>query len=81
MTFDPYTNRIPHMTAAEESIAALPADDRVAKLVEALEEIAKQKRTDELDNEYEVECADFEDGYDFCVDRARAALAAWEAGK
>jgi len=41
---------------------------------EALEEIARQKKTDELETEYNVEVASFEDGYDLCIDRARAAL-------
>ena len=43
------------------------------------------KRTNELETEYDAECADFEGGYDACIDRARAALIAkpaqvdWEA--
>jgi hypothetical protein len=40
-------------------------------LLAAIEEIARQKKSTELDNEYEVECADFEDGYDACIDTAR----------
>lgn len=48
--------------------------------VKALREIAKQKRTDELETEYDVEYADFEGGFDDCINRARAALAKiWEA--
>lgn len=43
--------------------------------VKALREIARQKRTDELGTKYDVECADFEGGYDECISRARAALA------
>ena len=47
---------------------------RELKLKAALEDIAKQKRTDELATEYDVECTDFEGGYDACIDKARAAL-------
>jgi hypothetical protein len=49
-------------------------DAELARKTAALTEIAKQKRTNELDTEYEAECADFEGGYDACIDRARAAL-------
>ena len=55
-----------------------PLSDLRAKLavaVEALSEISKQKKTTEISTEYEVEFADFEDGYDTCIDEARAALA------
>lgn len=45
------------------------------KAEDALAEIAKQKKSDEFDTEYDVEVADFEGGFDSCVDRARAALA------
>lgn len=48
---------------------------RIEQLEAALREIAKQKKTNELVTEYDVEMADFEDGYDMCIDRARAALA------
>ena len=44
------------------------------KAEEALEDISRQKKTDELETEYEVECADFEAGFDTCVDVARATL-------
>lgn len=47
----------------------------VGRLREALEKISTQKKTNELDTEYDVEFADFEDGYDMCIDTARAALA------
>jgi hypothetical protein len=50
-------------------------DARVERLREALVEIAKQKKTDELETEHDVEVAAFEDGYDACIDRARAAIA------
>ena len=43
-----------------------------AKAEEALANIASQKKTDELETEYEAECVDFEAGYDVCIDVARA---------
>lgn len=49
-------------------------DAEIARLREALERISRQKKTDELETEYDVECASFEDGFDLCVDVARAAL-------
>ena len=52
---------------------ALPAaqpDPREA----ALRDIARQKKTDEMDTEYDVEYADFEGGYNAIIDVARAAL-------
>ncbi len=52
----------------------------VAVLVEALRQIAKQKRTDELDTEYDVDIADFEGGYDEFINRARVALARVKEG-
>lgn len=61
--------RLPDLEAAH--ISAL---DRIAVLEGALREIAGYLRTDELATEYDVECADFEGGYDACIDRARAAL-------
>jgi thioredoxin-like negative regulator of GroEL len=54
---------------------AKSAEAKLAKAVEALREIARQKKTDELETEYDVEVADFEGGYDLCIDRARATLA------
>ena len=59
-----------------EALIGLLAKERakIARLTEALKEIAHQKKTSELDTEYDVECADFEAGYDACIDRARAAL-------
>lgn len=66
--------------ATENRERAEKAEAEVERLREALSEIAKQKRTDELETEYDVECADFEGGYDLCIDRARAALAQ-EAGR
>lgn len=44
------------------------------KAEEALANIASQKKTDELETEYEAECADFEAGYDVCIDVARATI-------
>ena len=58
---------------AEAELARVRA--RGERLVEALEDIAKQKRTDELDTEHDVEVADFEGGYDAVINVARAALA------
>ena len=52
------------------------AEAKLATAVEALEDMANQKRTDELETEYDVECADFEGGYDACIDVARAAIRA-----
>jgi len=57
------------------------AEAKLAVAVERLTEIARQKKTDELETEYDVECASFEDGFDFCVDRARAALRALAGGE
>ena len=48
--------------------------DEIDRLREALQDIAKQKKTDELVTVCDVEYADFEDGYDMCIDTARAAL-------
>ena len=45
----------------------------------ALAEIARQKKTTELETEYDEAVADFEAGYDACIEVARAALAAKEA--
>jgi hypothetical protein len=45
-----------------------------ARLWEALRDIARQKKTDELDTEYDVEVADFEGGYDSIIDIARVAV-------
>lgn len=60
--------------AAEAHAAALAA--QVERMREGLADIAKQKRTDEMETEYDVECADFEGGYDACIDTARRTLAA-----
>lgn len=61
---------------AIDALRAQAAKDkaRIERLEAALREIARQKRTDELETEYDVEVADFEGGYDACIDRARAAL-------
>ena len=50
------------------------AKSRIEQLEAALREIACQKKTDELETSHDVEFADFEDGYDRCIDTARAAL-------
>lgn len=65
------------LTARDERMKAEGAREaqvEIKRLTEALKEIAGQKKTSELDTEYDVECADFEAGYDACIDRARAAL-------
>ena len=61
---------------ANARLIALAPSLAAALLVaeKALREISRQKKTDELETEYDVECADFEGGYDACVDTARAAL-------
>lgn len=51
------------------------AQAQAKRLWEALEKIAKQKKTTELVTAHDVEFADFEGGYDECIDTARAALA------
>lgn len=61
-----------HVAPAAAMLRDLAAErDR---LREALENIARQKRTDELVTEFDVEYADFEGGFDECVNAARAAL-------
>jgi phosphosulfolactate phosphohydrolase-like enzyme len=50
------------------------AEAAVERLAEYLGRIARQKRSDELETEADVEYADFEDGFDACVNVARAAL-------
>ena len=42
----------------------------------ALRDIARQKKADEMDTEYDVEYADFEGGYNAIIDVARVALRA-----
>jgi hypothetical protein len=53
---------------------------RVVELEKALKEISVQRLYDEMDDG-EQERASFEDGYDECVKRARAALAATKEPK
>ena len=60
------------VTALRAEVATLRASE--ARMREALVEIARQKKTDELETEHDAEVADFEGGYDACIDRARAAL-------
>jgi uncharacterized protein YPO0396 len=55
----------------ESELAALRAE--VERLRGAVGEIAQKKKTDELETEYDVDIADFEAGYDACIDIARAA--------
>lgn len=68
------TGRLTHRAA--DLITALAEENR--RLREALEQIAIQKRTDELVTVLDVEFADFEGGYDLCIDCARAALSSGE---
>ena len=49
------------------------AEDRVAKLEAALKDIAKQTMSDEMDQD-QRDNADWQFGYDACVETARAAL-------
>lgn len=53
----------------------IQSDPRVKALVEALEEIARQKKTTEFAYEVFRHEAEFEGGYDQCVTTARTALA------
>lgn len=63
-------------------IAMAPAmAEALLMAIEAIREIAGQKKTDELETEYDVEVADFEGGYDMCIDRARAFLERVEEGE
>lgn len=55
--------------------------EAIERLREALQCVASQKRTDELETSYDVEFADFENAYDQMIEKARAALASiGEAG-
>ena len=60
---------------AAEYVRADVAEEALA----ALKEIAAQKRTDELETEHDVEYADFEEGYDACINRARSVIGKLEA--
>ena len=77
----------PHKTASAAKAAAQA--DHEARILSALEpaaqpdpreaalrDIARQKKTDEMDTEYDVEYADFEGGYNAIIDVARVALRA-----
>ncbi|WP_029313228.1 hypothetical protein [Acidiphilium angustum] len=57
--------------ARKERDAVIAERDR---LMAAVQEISRQKKATELETEYDVELADFEGGYDRCIDRARAAI-------
>ena len=59
---------------AKEFARAEKAEAEAEKLRGVLLEMARQKRTDELETTYEVDCASFEDAHDMFIDRARAAL-------
>lgn len=61
----------------DDLMALLPEfASKNATMQAAIEDIANQKKTTELETEYDVEVADFEDGYDTIIDVARKALSA-----
>ena len=55
------------------------AEAKLARVHGVLADFARQKKTTELETEYEVLNAAFEDAYDMFIDRSRAALKAMEA--
>jgi DNA polymerase III delta prime subunit len=57
------------------------AEAKLAKAVEALGNIARQKKTEQIEAEGETEFSDFEGAYDMCIDVARAVLAEIEESK
>ena len=65
--------------AIDSAIRALPAEQPDPREA-ALRDIARQKKTDEMDTEYDVEYADFEGGYNAIIDVARRALPAVQPG-
>ncbi len=64
-----YSGAYDHLAHLAPTLAA-----EVVRLRGALADIGRQNKTDELYTEYDVEVADFEAGYDACIDRARQAL-------
>jgi hypothetical protein len=64
---------------AAAAIEALTAE--LAKAVEALGNIARQKKTAQIEAEGETEFSDFEGAYDMCIDVARATLEEIEGEK
>jgi hypothetical protein len=62
--------------AGYDVYAALEA--KLAKAMEALGNIARQKKTEQIEAEGETEFSDFEGAYDMCIDVARAAWAELE---
>ena len=73
----PYMDEVRAMWNAANALPAAQPDPREA----ALRDIARQKKTDEMDTEYDVEYADFEGGYNAIIDVARVALRAVHTGK
>jgi hypothetical protein len=65
---------------AVSNINSLPPDDRMAKLVEALRELVQHTHDCEKELTEELHHADF-CGESLPLTKARAAIAAWEAGK
>lgn len=65
-------------TVTEWRERAEAAEAKVARLHDVLEDFARQKKTTELETEYEALNAAFEDAYDMFIDKSRAALKAME---
>lgn len=82
MCDETYYPWVPDNEADWERIAGLPDLERAyldamaenERMREALASIAHQKRSDELETVADEEYADFTDGFDACVNVARAAL-------
>lgn len=68
----PYMDEVRAMWNAANALPAAQPDPREA----ALRDIARQKKSDEMDTEYDVEYAEFEGGYNAIIDVARVALRA-----
>jgi hypothetical protein len=65
-----------HTTKSADRIEALTAE--LAKAVEGLGNIARQKKTAQIEAKGETEFSDYEGAYDMCIDVARATLAELE---
>jgi hypothetical protein len=68
-------------TLRESGCKRKEAEAKLAKAVEALGNIARQKKTEQIEAEGETEFSDFEGAYDMCIDVARAVLAQLEDWK
>jgi exonuclease VII small subunit len=60
---------------------ALKKQAKLAKAVEGLGNIARQKKTAQIEAKGETEFSDYEGAYDMCIDVARATLAEIEGEK